>query len=88
MANMSYCQFENTLTDLTQCVKTIEEALEQGTLQREFLKGLSSEYERQAYKDLAVQCMKFLDAYDELGETELDEESGEDERNRRCDEIA
>ena len=27
MANMSYCRFENTLTDLQDCVKAIEEVV-------------------------------------------------------------
>ncbi len=72
MSNMSYCRFENTLRDLRDCISAVREALEDDTTQRKFLEELSSEHERDAFKALAAECQEFLDAHDEMAETETE----------------
>ena len=52
MANMSYCRFENTLTDLHDCLNHIDDELE-------------SETEKKARKKLVKLCQRIIDAYPE-----------------------
>ena len=61
MANMSYCQFENTLKDLYQLRNVLREA---GSLE-ELLED-SSEYEQQAIKDMPRVLAEMLRYYDNL----------------------
>ena len=51
MANMSYCRFENTLTDLHDCLNHIDDELE-------------SETEKKARKKLVKLCQRIIDGYD------------------------
>jgi antirestriction protein len=54
MANMSYCRFENTASDLQDCVYAMEEA--------DDIPGLDlSKYETAAYERLAALCREFLE---------------------------
>lgn len=60
MANMSYCRFENTLSDFTDCLDA---------LRSEGLKDLSP-YELRAAKSLYSRAKEFVEVYEEI--TELD----------------
>ena len=66
MANMSYCRFENTASDLDDCLGAIEEAIENGMSLKEFHKSLSSDYERHAFRKLVSLCDKIQGAVEEL----------------------
>lgn len=66
MANMSYCQFENTHGDLLQCYRTMKEAVEDGQDLSSFMKGLSSDDERHAFADMQVLLEKMSKMYAEL----------------------
>jgi hypothetical protein len=61
MANMSYCQFENTLQDLRQCRNELREARSW----EELLEG-KSEYEQQAIKDMPKVLAEMLQFFDNL----------------------
>jgi hypothetical protein len=61
MANMSYCQFENTLKDLYQLRNVLREA---GSLE-ELLED-ASEYEQQAIKDMPKVLAEMLQFFDNL----------------------
>jgi hypothetical protein len=61
MPSMSYCKFENTSGELSQCLGAMEEA----TTEQELLEG-ASEYERSAYERLAEQCEYFVRLWAEL----------------------
>lgn len=58
MANMSYCKFENTSTDLKDCVQTMEEEMED-------LDDLG-EYELRAFHQMKGLCDRFLEKYARL----------------------
>ena len=62
MSNMSYCRFENTSNDLSDCVNAMEEA---ETLAEMDL----NQYEARAMKYMARLAQEFLDQYDRLQET-------------------
>jgi hypothetical protein len=61
MANMTYCQFENTLQDLRQCRNTLREARSWEELTEDM-----SEYEAQAVKDMPGILAEMLRYYDNL----------------------
>ena len=61
MANMSYCQFENTLKDLYQLRNVLREA---GSME-ELLED-ASEYEQQAIKDMPGVLAEMLGFFDNL----------------------
>jgi len=65
MANMSYCRFENTSNDLTDCQCAIEDALNDEVSFVEFIEDMS-EYERRAVRRMYRQCKDFIEAYEEL----------------------
>lgn len=56
MANMSYCRFQNTLPDLKDCIRAIEN-LEDGPAE-----GLSDE-EAEAAEDLFAACKEYVETY-------------------------
>ena len=56
MANMSYCRFENTSSDLDDCVDNLEELL--------IGEDEDSESELAAAADLRELCEKFIEIYD------------------------
>ena len=70
MANMSYCRFENTATDLQDCIYALEEALENGKTMKEFHRSLSSSYEQSAFRRLMSLCEEIQAAVNELEEAE------------------
>lgn len=61
MANMSYCQFENTLKDLYQLRNVLRE-----TQSWEELVEDASEHEQQAMKDMPMVLAEMLRYYDNL----------------------
>ena len=80
MANMSYCRFHNTLSDLYDCKSALEDFLENDE------NVISSEEERRKAKMLIEVCHEIADRWDasdidakveyfkEMGEDEEDEE--------------
>jgi len=70
MANMSYCQFENTASDMSQCLETLAEAAESGMSYDQFLAKLSSDYERQAIPRLAELLLSMGEVFEQLYDNE------------------
>jgi len=66
MANMSYCAFENTLDAMRQIAGILEEARADGIGFRDFLKGLSSAYERRAVEEISETCNFIYNALEEM----------------------
>jgi hypothetical protein len=69
MANMSYCRFENTANDFSDCLGAIEEALDEGISLNEFMDKLSSNHERWAFEKLIRMASEMMDAYENLRES-------------------
>jgi hypothetical protein len=65
MPSMSYCRFENTLSDLAACVEDMEEA---ETLQD--LTKKMSEYELRAFHAMWRVCRNFLAEHERLLNTQ------------------
>ena len=65
MANMSYCRFENTNSDLLDCQYALAEALNNEQSFDEFYENLN-EYEQSALRNLHRNCRRFLELYAEL----------------------
>ena len=63
MASMSYCMFENTATELTQCLNAMLEW--EGTL-AEFYESLSSDYERAGFDLFMRRIDQMSEAFEEL----------------------
>ena len=70
MANMSYCRFENTASDLDDCLGAIEDAIENGLTMEQFKKSLS-DYELMGFHRLMSTCEAMLNAVTELEEREI-----------------
>jgi hypothetical protein len=70
MPNMSYCQFENTASDMQQCLDTLAEAVESGMSYDQFLAKLSSDYERRAIPRLAELLLIMGEAFEQLHDNE------------------
>ena len=68
MANMSYCAFENTVSDLRQCLTMIYEARDEGMSLVEFIKTRSSREESRAVERLFSVAEELLDAVDMMSE--------------------
>lgn len=65
MANMSYCRFQNTLSDLRDCYNNMEK------------KNLSIE-EFKSRKDLIYLCMDIIDDYKDIVEEDYENNDWED----------
>lgn len=65
MANMSYCQFENTSSDMRQCLETLEESYENADTLKEFLDTISEE-EQYAFRQLEKRCREFIRMIEEM----------------------
>ena len=74
MSNMSYCRFENTANDMRDCVNAINDALDNNVAFHEFINSLSSRYEASAFRNLYQLAAQFVARYDELHESENEEE--------------
>ena len=77
MANMSYCRFENTASDLDDCLDQLIEAVDEGMSLKQFYASLSSDYERNALRRMIQLCANFTEAAEQLEiyEEEVDEEA-------------
>lgn len=58
MANMSYCRFENTKSDLADCVNALRWVIEDG--------DTISEREWRKAEDMRELCEEFLELFDEM----------------------
>lgn len=67
--NMSYCQFENTLAAMQQCMQTLSIALDDG----ENL-DFSSAEEKSAFLRMQQQCEEMMDLMDEYRDVVANEE--------------
>ena len=70
MANMSYCRFENTTSDLDDCLSVLQEALDEGVSLKDFHKSLSSEYERRALRRMIAICEEIVNTTEQMEELE------------------
>jgi hypothetical protein len=66
MANMSYCQFENTVRDMQQCLATLHEAADEGLSFGEFMADLSSEYEKRSVRSMKYLLVSMSEAFQRL----------------------
>jgi len=62
MGNMSYCQFENTATDMQQCINTLEE---NDWSVGEVMQSASSVYEATAIIEFIKLCLRVAEAIDQ-----------------------
>ena len=63
MANMSYCRFENTLSDLADCVDALDEVI--------YNHEEISESEWKCAKRMKVWCERYLEIFDDCEEEEI-----------------
>lgn len=70
--NMSYCQFENTLAAMQQCMETLSIALDDG----EKL-DFSSAEEKSAFLRMQQQCEEMMDLIEEYNDIVANEEESE-----------
>jgi len=63
---MSYCRFENTVTDLNACVVDFQEARDDDKTLECFIESRSSEYEQRAVRKLYELCKNFIETYEEM----------------------
>lgn len=77
MANMSYCRFENTASDLRDCFNELAEAVDEGMSLKQFHASLGSDYERSAFRQMIRLCADFTEAVEQLEsyEEEVDAEA-------------
>lgn len=66
MANMSYCRFENTVSDMYDCQQAIEDAVIEGKTPSEFMEDMS-DYERSAFESMLSSCKDMIAVLEDLG---------------------
>jgi hypothetical protein len=82
MANMSYCRFENTVSDMRDCLNDLAEAVEAGFSMKQFLERLSSDYERRAVEQMLTVLNDMTEVMEQLAEnSDLSDEEIEDFEN-------
>ena len=69
MANMSYCQFENTVADMQQCFDTLAEAVDNGLSYNQFIER-RSDYEKRALNKIVDLLLNMQEAFDQLNDNE------------------
>lgn len=72
MASMSYCRFENTKNDMSNCVNDLQTADIDEIGFAEFMNGLSSNYERDAVSWLYEMAKDYVTLYEALSERETE----------------
>lgn len=72
MGNMSYCRFQNTLSDLRDCQGRLQELLEFAGDDVENEDGELSRDELEAAKDLAYTCLQISESFAEYLNVPLD----------------
>ena len=65
MPSMSYCKFENTSIELTQCVTAMENARDMDDL------DLNS-YEQGAYLEMYALCKAYINEFDRIEEESME----------------
>jgi len=70
MANMSYCRFENTVSDMQDCYYELHEAATNGLSFDQFMERLGTDYERSAVRKMAMLLIEMADALEELHDNE------------------
>ena len=70
MANMSYCQFENTVGDMQQCLITLHKAADEGLSFDQFMVDLSSEYEKRSLRNMVHLLVAMQQAFERLHDNE------------------
>lgn len=65
MSNMSYCKFQNTLTDFNDCLNTVRDAVYDDVSFEDFCEELGSD-EMKALDQLYVRAKRFVEMVDEL----------------------
>lgn len=71
--------FENTSTDMNQCLGELREALENGQSFDQFVASRSSDYEQRAVRQLFEMSKEFVELVEELQEVEEVDDEVEDE---------
>jgi len=66
MPSMSYCVFENTAGDMSQCLNKMSDATTIDDLNM-------NEYEQRAFRDLYEQCQEYIWRYKELAAEFIEE---------------
>lgn len=75
MANMSYCRFHNTTTDLVECVNIVKEAYQEG-MSLEAFQATLSEDEYRAFRKMIRASKTLIEYTDEMEQFEtVDEEA-------------
>ena len=65
MPSMSYCKFENTSIELTQCVDAMENARDMDDL------DLNS-YEQDAFREMYALCKAYINEFDRIEEDSME----------------
>jgi len=79
MANMSYCRFENTVSDMQDCYYELHEAAANGLSFDQFMERLGTDYERRSVRQMAALLLDMATAIEQLhdnqglGDEELEE---------------
>ena len=63
MSNMSYCQFENTLSDLIQCNITCSEHFDFESIEEDM-----SKFEKASFHKMYKECQAFIEYYERMKE--------------------
>jgi hypothetical protein len=67
---MSYCKFENTVSDMRDCLYDLMEAVDNGLSMEQFMERLSSDYERRAVRQMAGLLQDMATAFEQLHDNE------------------
>ena len=69
MSNMSYCRFENTNSDLSDCVEALDNTIKEDGqyFSTDYDKEEFSEYENSAIKHLYNNCKEFVRKFEAEG---------------------
>ena len=65
MPSMSYCKFENTSIELTQCVDAMENARDMDDLDLNL-------YEQDAYLEMYALCKAYIGEYERIAEESME----------------
>ena len=70
MRNMSYCAFENTYSDLRECLNMLYAAHEQGQGLEEFVRSRSSRHEARAVEQLLATAEELIEVMQQMMDKE------------------
>lgn len=66
MPNMSYCRFENTASDMYDCLSALYEAIDEGKTLEQFAESLPSEHERLGFERMITMAIQITQTFEEL----------------------